>query len=134
MTGMSMKAWRRQGRIDIAKILMLGAFAAGAYAIWAFIPPYWTSKKMEEVVTVSILEWRDRNQMRAESQLAHELDKREIPMYIMPEDCEFWEEGREKHVSCYWAVDVKYPLIDKRTTLEYEVHQYLDADQDLHTW
>ena len=129
-----MNSWRRQGRIDIVKILMFLAFIAGAYSIWAFVPPYWTARKMDEVVTVSILEWRDRNQVKGESMLAHELDKREIPMYIIPEDCEFWEDGKEKHVSCYWAVDVKYPLVDKRTTLEFEVHKYLDASGDLYDW
>jgi len=124
----------RHGRIDFVKILMGAAFIAGAYLIWAFVPPYWTAKKMDEVVTVVLLDWRDRNLHKAEANLPNELDKREIPMYIIEDDCEFWEEGKEKHLSCFWAVDVKYPLVDKRTTLEFEVHKYLDTNQNLHDW
>ncbi len=125
----------RQGKVDLTKVVMLLVVVAAAYAAWAFLPHFWVERKMEEVVQVSLLDWRDRNnQGRAEDRLLRELDKREIPEYILAEDCEFYEQGGERHIECYWAVDIKYPLLDKRTTLEFYCHQYLDKNDGLHNW
>lgn len=124
----------RQGRVDLTKTFMLLTALALAYAAWAFLPHFWVERKMDEVVTVTLLEWRDKTRKRSEDRLVKELNDREIPDYILADDCEFYEQGGEKHLECYWAVDVKYPLVDKRTTLEFYCHQYLDDRDGLHDW
>ena len=129
-----MRSRRRHGKVDIAKILMALVAVALAYAAWAFLPHYWVERKMDEVVTVVLLDWRDKSLRRAQEGLPIEMDKREIPDYLLAEDCEFWEQGGEKHLECYWAIDVKYPLVDKRTTLEFYNHKYLDKNDALRDW
>ena len=129
-----MRGRYRRGRVDFGKIVMAIVAVGAAYAVWAFLPPYWAERQMDEVVTVTLLDWRDHNRGRAEDGLPLTMDKREIPEYILAEDCEFWEQGGEKHLECYWAVDVKYPLVDKRTTLEFYCHQYLDKNDLLRNW
>ena len=122
----------RQGEIDLFKLGLLIATVAVVYWGVAFLPHYWVTYKMEEVVTVSTLEWRDKSKAKAQERLARELDKKEIPLYVVPQDCEFYEEQNRRHVDCYWAVDVKWLLIDKRTTLEFYVGKYLDSRDVLH--
>ena len=109
--------------------------AAAVYWSVAFVPHYWVTFKMEEVVTVSILEWRDkRNVDKSKERLAHELEKKEIPLYVLPEDCDWYEEERRRHLACYWAVDVKWPLVSKRTTLEFFVGKYLTTNDEMRDW
>jgi hypothetical protein len=125
--------WRR-GEINVVKILVFLGIFAGLFWSYAFLPHYWTHMEMEEVVQVSLLTWRDKNKARAMETLEHELKKREIPSYIIPEDCEFYEEENRRHMECFWAVDVKYPLIEKRKTLEFVVNKYLDENDNLYDW
>ena len=122
----------RQGEVDLFKVGLLIAAVAAVYWGVAFLPHYWVTYKMEEVVTVSTLEWRDKSKDKAQDRLARELDKKEIPLYVLPQDCEFYEEENRRHVDCYWAVDVKWLLVDKRTTLEFYVGKYLDKRDVLH--
>ncbi len=126
---------RRRGKMDFFKISLLLLVAAAIYWAVAFIPHYWVAVKMDEVVTISILEWRDKHSMeKSKERLARELDNKEIPMYIAPEDCEWSLEEDRRHLDCWWAVDVKWPIVDKRTTLEFFVGKYLDKDDHLGDW
>ncbi len=124
---------RRHGRIDIVKILMGLAAATGLWAVYAFVPPQWAEREMHNVVIMSLFEWRDRSLESAKKSLSKEMDKAEIPEYIWPEDCTYWEDGEQKHMNCYWEVDVFVPFTEKLVkTLEFEVHKYLDAKGNVH--
>ena len=125
----------RRGRIDFFKVTLALIVAMAIYWAVAFIPHYWVAAKMDEVVTISILEWRDKRSMaKSKERLERELDKKEIPQYVVPEDCEWSVEEDLRHLDCWWAVDVKWPIVDKRTTLEFYVGKYLDSDDHLGDW
>lgn len=123
----------RSGKLDIFKILLaLVVLVAGTW-VWSIGPHHWTKYKMDGVVQVSLLEWRDKSQRKGEERFARELDKRGLPTYILPSDCEFYEERDEKHVSCFWAIDVSFPLLDTPQHMEFWSHKYLTTDRQLVT-
>jgi hypothetical protein len=122
----------RRGEIDLFKVGLLLVAVSIVYWGVAFVPHYWVAVKMDEVVTLTTLEWRDKSKEKAIGRLDIELDKKEIPVYVLPGDCEFYEQEGRRHVDCYWAVDVKWLIVDKRTTLEFYVGKYLDGRDVLH--
>jgi len=85
---------------------------------WTFLPYYWHYMKMQEVTKSAVLEWDAwDNQARAEEKLADLLDRRSIPDYILPDDCQFLEEPVQIYtVRCAWKVDVYYPFTKKFKT------------------
>lgn len=124
---------RRAGKIDIFKIFLTLVVVVGGTIAWFELPHQWVKYKMDEVVQLSILEWRDKSLKKAEERLPREMDKKTIPNYILVDDCKFYEERAERHLSCYWAIDVTYPLVNKVRTLEFRSHKYLDASNHLET-
>lgn len=127
---------QRHGKIDLGKAAFLVAGLVAIYLAWAFIPPYYTKYKMNEVVQITLLDWRDfNNQERSLETLVIEMDNKEVPEYVWPEDCEFFTDSTDgsRHLDCYWAVEVKYPGLQKRTQLEFQVHKYLDSRDVLKT-
>lgn len=117
----------RSGKIDVVKILMVLIVVGSGFYVAVITPHYWIKYKMDEIVQVSLLEWRDRSQAKAQERLLHELDKQEIPTYIIPKDCNIYEEKGERHVRCEWAVNVVFPVINQVQHLEFGAHKYLDA-------
>ncbi len=124
----------RRGAFSIFRLLLYAGLAAGAYYAWVVVPPHWVHIKMDEIVQVSLLEWRDKSLRKARERLAREVEKRNIPDYIIPdEDCEFSERvGGERHLDCYWEVEVTFPFINKTQTFYFTSHKYLDSDDQLH--
>lgn len=126
---------QRQGRLDFGKIVMLFVAASLLWGAYAFVPPHWAEREMHNVVILTLYTWRDRNLKLAQAALPREMDKAGIPEYIWPEDCRLWEEHGEKHLDCYWEVDVFYPFTDKLVkTLEFEVHHYIDEKGNDRDW
>ena len=123
----------RSGKLNIVKILLLLMAVVGSAWGWVIGPHHWHKYKMDEVVTVSLLEWRDKSQKKGEERLVRELDKREIPTYILPSDCRFYVERDEKHLSCFWALSVSFPLVGMPQHLEFRSHKYLTGDLQLET-
>jgi hypothetical protein len=112
----------RTGRISIVNVVFFLCFVAGAVVAYTFSPYYWDYLKMQEVTKSAVLEWDAwDSKPRAVTRLADELERREIPDYILDEDCEFIEEANQTYtVRCAWAVDVYYPFTDKFRTLSFE--------------
>ncbi len=118
----------RRGDSTFGKLLWAGLVVGGLFVASVFYPIYLVKFEMSEVVQVVILDWRDKNKTRAQSRLKAELRKREMPDYIYAEDCEFYTQQKQKHLDCWWEVDVDLPGYHK--TLEFTIHKYLDASEN----
>ena len=118
----------RSGRISLLNVFLFLGLAAVALYAWTFLPYYWHYTKMQEVTKSAVLEWDAwDNQARAEDKLSDLLDRRSIPDYILPEDCQFLEEpGPIYTVRCAWKVDVYYPFTKKFKTLSFETLETVD--------
>lgn len=84
---------------------------------WAVIfGPYWIDAwKMQDVVGSAALSWDAFSEDKGRQQLLDEMKRREIPEYLTPEECTFFEEpDHSKVVDCNWYVDVYPPLIEPR--------------------
>ncbi|MCB9743028.1 MAG: hypothetical protein H6741_02805 [Alphaproteobacteria bacterium] len=125
---------RRQGKIDIVKIVIFGGLGAAIGSVYLFAPHYYAEWKMNDVVQVTLLEWADKNKKKAEERFLRELDKREIPTYVIRDDCEFYESEGEKHIDCQWAVEVKIPLVNHWQHLEFSAHQSVNDNRNLTNW
>lgn len=113
--------------------LLLVLIVGGVFATHVG-PHYWVKYKMDEVVQVTVLEWRDFQSMRrAQDRLPRELEKYEIPSYIILNDCTIFEEKGEKHVKCDWSIDVRFPLVEYKHHLDFVSHKFIDADLHLNT-
>ena len=130
-----MRTRQRQGRVDFSQILMGLVALTGLWAAWAFLPPQWAARKMENVTILTLHDWNKYGKPSAVKELPKIMDEEGIPEYIWPEDCDFWEETTDKHIDCYWEVDVMVPFTEKLVkTLEFEVHYYLDNKGEPHNW
>jgi hypothetical protein len=118
----------RRGRISLMNVFLFLALAAVALVAWTFLPYQWHYLKMKEVTKSAVLEWDAwDNKARAEEKLADLLDRRSIPDYILPEDCQFTEEPVAIYtVRCAWKVDVYYPFTKKFKTLSFETLETVD--------
>ena len=92
----------------VAALLGVGwYYYFGSYYIDAF--------KMNDVVGSAALSWTAYTQLRAQNELKDELKRREIPEYLTPEQCTFYEEpAGAKVVDCQWIVDVEVPVLGER--------------------
>lgn len=124
---------RRRGDLDLGKIFTLLVVLVVGYLAWAFVPAYYGQFTMRRTVQETILVWRDTASMaKSQKQLERNMDKNGVPSYVWPQDCEFYEKFDEKHLDCFWVVEIDYPLIDKSTEIEFAVHKYLDKGGLLH--
>lgn len=124
---------RRRGDIDLGKIFWLFVVLTVAYLGWSFVPAYYGHFTMRRTVQETILVWRDTGSMtRSQGDLERNMDKNGVPSYVWPQDCEFYMKFDERHVDCFWVVEIDYPLIEKSTEIEFAVHQYLDKGNLLH--
>ncbi len=129
---MDRRAWRR-GDIDLGKIFLLLVTLVVGYLAWTFVPAYYGQFTMRRTVQETILVWRDTDKMtRAQGELERNMDKNGVPSYVWPQDCEFYEKFNERHLDCFWVVQIDYPLVEKSTELEFSVHKYLDEGNLLH--
>lgn len=117
---------RREGRIDIGRILLFLAAVAGAYYAWVQVPPWWTSRRVEEIIELCLRQYRDTNRTKAQGLLESELRKRDIPGYLEVGDCELFEKDDAKHISCTWVAELEYPLINRTEERYYQVHLSID--------
>ncbi|MDP2312754.1 MAG: hypothetical protein Q8P41_07600 [Pseudomonadota bacterium] len=109
-------------------VLIALVAAAGGWA-W-FFGPYWLDYyKMEDVVGSAVLSWAAFNENKGKMELAEGLRKREIPDYLTPDACRFYQEGGGvKVVDCAWTVDVYLPLVDQARRLNFRVIQSAGSD------
>jgi hypothetical protein len=109
-------------------VLALAALLGVGWA-W-FFGPYWIDYyKMNDVVGSAALSWSAFNEARGRMELADGLRKREIPDYLTPDACRFYEEaGSVKVVDCAWTVDVYIPVVATARRLSFQVVKSVGTD------
>lgn len=96
-------------------VVLLAAVLVGLGWYYYFGSYYIDAFKMNDVVGTSALTWTAYNQVRAQNELKDQLKRREIPEYLTPEQCTFYEEPEgAKVVDCQWVVDVEVPMLGER--------------------
>ena len=89
------------------------AVLAGLAWCYIFGPYYVDDYRMQDVVGTTALTWAAYDETRAHHELVAQLRDREIPEYLTPESCSFYEDvGEVKVVDCQWMVDVYIPYTD----------------------
>lgn len=96
-------------------VVLLAALAAGIGWGVIFGPYYIDAWKMEEVAGSAAASWAAYNEEKGRYQLIDEMKRREIPEYLTPDKCNFYEDAdQSKIVDCNWYVDVYPPLVEPR--------------------
>lgn len=79
--------------------------------LWLY--PYLSDdRRLDVIVRVAALDWRDFGEKRAQSRLQYELDHAGIGPWVDDDDCEFRTEPPERIVSCSWGVALEVPGLD----------------------
>ena len=117
----------RSGEINLVKIIIGLVLLSGAYWAYAFLPHYWAAMKMDEVVQVTALYYRDNphSEEKVREKYERELDIRDIPLYFEPDWCSIYDYARELHVECWWDVTVDVPALGPKV-VEFYIHKYVD--------
>jgi len=99
-------------------LVLIVATIVGLIFVNRFGPYYWDYWKMKEVTKTTALQWRVYSKKAAVEKLHHMLTPGEFgDDYIDPSFCSMEDLKSRLRVSCYWEVDVEYPLSDKVRTL-----------------
>ena len=133
---------QRHGKIKVSSIFQLAIVAW--LSVWGvrYASTVWRAGAIEEMVTRAAFQWRDRNVERAKTVFNHELIESGYD-YILPfnpdspvnSQCRFYTASpNEKHVECWWWDEVKMPLIERYSEIEYSIHLYLDEEDTLWEW
>jgi hypothetical protein len=116
----------------IGSVILLLAVILGGGWVYFFGTHYIQAIKMEDVVGSAALSWQALGETRGHQQLGEEMRRREIPSYITPEECTFYEEpGGTKVVECSWFVDVYLPLMKEGRRLRFRVAKAASPSGDL---
>lgn len=97
------------------RLLLVGLLAAGIG--WGVLfGPHWIAYyKQDNCVANAALRWSDVGEDKGKIELKSCMEKAEIPSYLLPEDCRFFETpDKDKTVQCEWYVDVEVPMLGLR--------------------
>ena len=75
----------------------------------------------------------DKSEAKARDGVSFEMNDREVPDYIVVEDCEFEVLGETKEVTCAWDIRVSHPLSSEGTELTFFVGRGVDAAGSLYS-
>lgn len=113
--------------MKVMTFLLIVAALVGAGWCWFFGTHYVQAWKMSDVVGSAALSWQSLGENRGHQQLEEEMRRREIPGYITPDMCTFYEEPDEtKIVECSWFVDVYLPMVKEGRRLRFRVAKAAD--------
>jgi hypothetical protein len=111
----------RAGKINIVAILILVALVIGALFLHTFGPYYWDAINMKEVVRNSALTYQDRGKEKGLERLTQELYQRDIPDYIVEDDCRLENRGEIFTVRCAWTVSQDWPFTSIAREMSFDV-------------
>jgi hypothetical protein len=111
----------RAGKINIVAILIVLALVVGAAFLHTFGPYYWDAVNMKEVVRNTALTYQDRGREKGLERLTQELYQRDIPDYIVEDDCELESYDRMFTVRCAWSVSVEWPFTSISRVMSFDV-------------
>ncbi len=86
-----------------------------------FGPYYWDAMHMKEVARNTCITFQERGEAKGKQRLTQELYQREIPDYIVEDDCDFIEKMGVHTVRCYWEVEQAWPFTDITRILVFDI-------------
>ncbi len=116
----------RSGKINfIAIILVLGLIFGGVF-LHSFGAYYWDAEQMKEVARNACFTYQERDESRGLIRLTQELYQRDIPDYIVEDDCDFHERAGKHTVHCHWEVEKKWPFTNIARVMVFDVEAVRD--------
>jgi hypothetical protein len=128
----------RSGKINVMAIILTVVLSYGGVVGVRYWKTYWSNLAVKEAIRRTAFEWRDVNQLSAESYLNSELRRLDFELDEMCKSkgdygcCRLYEESLERHIYCWWWDYFKYPLVDKYKSIYYEVHKVLGVDNQVY--
>ena len=116
---------RLLGSLTLALVVFLSVPA------WILGPYFLDDRRLDAIVRVVALDWRDFGEGTARSRLEYELDRARIGLWVRDEDCTLTTEGGERHVGCHWSVALVVPVVEVVVPLSFASTVAVGADGHL---
>jgi hypothetical protein len=110
---------RRNLVLRLAGTLALALVVFLAIPAWVLTPFFLDDRRLDGIVRVVALDWRDFGEERARARLEAELDERGVGSQVRDESCTFATEGGDRVVQCAWTVFVEVPLLARTYPLSF---------------
>ena len=124
-------SWARGFVRGTAWAIGLGAVVVGA-AVGAWVGPFLRDDaKLDWIVRVVALDWRDFGEDKARSRLQFELDRQRIGLQVRDEDCALVEEGEVRGVRCAWTAELRVPFSEMSVPLGFSSAAEVGGDGTL---
>jgi hypothetical protein len=105
--------------LRLAGTLLLALVVLLAIPAWVLAPFFLDDRRLDGIVRVVALDWRDFGEERARARLEAELDQRGVGSQVRDESCTFATEGSERVVHCDWTVFVEVPILTRTYPLSF---------------
>jgi hypothetical protein len=110
---------------------VVGLAVLGVPLITVF-PYYADDWKLDRIVKMVALDWRDFGYEKAQVRLDYELDKAEISMYVSDNTCKMTViDGQKRLVKCDWAVVLTLPFTHREVPLVFASEAVVDIQGNL---
>ncbi len=117
--------WVRRLALSAALGLVVLAVATAAL----FGPYLRDDWRLDRIVRVVALDWRDFGRDAAWTRLQHELDRQGVGLQVGDDACAFDEPAPEvRRVRCAWRVEVEIPVTGWRVPLSFASEARVDPD------
>ena len=116
---MEEEARRRHPVLRLVGTLVLALVVLLAIPVWVLAPFFLDDRRLDGIVRVVALDWRDFGEERARARLEAELDQRGVGSQVRDESCTFATEGTERVVHCDWTVFVEVPILARTYPLSF---------------
>ena len=110
---------RRNVVLRLAGTLALALVVFLAIPAWILTPFFLDDRRLDGIVRVVALDWRDFGEERARARLEAELDAQGVGSQVRDESCTFGSEGADRIVHCAWTVFVEVPLLARTWPLSF---------------
>jgi hypothetical protein len=118
----------RSGKINFVAVIIVLALIVGGLFLHTFGAYYWDAMHMKEVARNACFTFQERDESKGLQRLTQELYQREIPDYIVEDDCDFIKKHGKHTVRCYWEVEKAWPFTNITRVMAFEV----EATRDKH--
>lgn len=118
------RRWLRRVGLVLGLLLLAVVVSVGA-----LVGPYVEDDaRLDRVVRVVALDWRDFGESRARERLQYELDHQGIGLQVRDEDCSLSVEAEGSAVRCAWGVLVRVPGVERTFPLAFTSEAVVTPD------
>jgi len=122
---------RRRSRVRVGTLFALSCGMLLVVPACMLGPYVLDDRKLDAIVKVVALDWRDFGEERARARLEVELDRRSIGSQVRDEDCRFEHQGEDRIVTCDWTVQVEVLLLGKTFPLSFRSTARITGSGDM---